>query len=62
MISLVNTKWIMGLCEGPLKNVYTDKEMLRCQQNWWTNLLLINNHYDENEMVCINVNQVGILD
>ncbi|KAL1502203.1 hypothetical protein ABEB36_007379 [Hypothenemus hampei] len=50
MMILCNTSWVMMFFDGPLNHFYSDKEFRRCQENWWANLLFINNHYNQNDM------------
>ncbi|KAJ8927007.1 hypothetical protein NQ314_020570 [Rhamnusium bicolor] len=50
MIGLGSTIWIVSLFYGPIKDLYSDLEYKRCQKNWWTSLLFINNHYNQHDM------------
>lgn len=40
------------LGDGPLWTERIGKEEARCHQNWWTNLLFINNYVHSNWQVC----------
>uniref|UniRef100_A0AAR5Q6D8 Acyltransferase 3 domain-containing protein n=1 Tax=Dendroctonus ponderosae TaxID=77166 RepID=A0AAR5Q6D8_DENPD len=50
MIMMASTSWIIANFPGPLRSEFSNKEFERCRKNWWTNLIFINNHYNENEM------------
>lgn len=52
MIGFGSTIWVVRLFYGPIKDLYSDLEYQRCQKNWWTTLLFINNHYNQHDMVC----------
>ncbi|KAJ8911702.1 hypothetical protein NQ315_013164, partial [Exocentrus adspersus] len=50
MLGLGSTIWIVRLFYGPIKDLYSDLEYGRCKKNWWTILLFINNHYNQDDM------------
>jgi peptidoglycan/LPS O-acetylase OafA/YrhL len=50
MVSLGSSIWIYGSFHGPVKDIYSDKEYQRCQENWWIIFLFLNNHYQQHDM------------
>nr|XP_023025743.1 O-acyltransferase like protein-like [Leptinotarsa decemlineata] len=50
MIGFGCTIWIVSMFYGPIKDLYSDLEYQRCQKNWWTSVLFINNHYNQYDM------------
>ncbi|XP_066151024.1 O-acyltransferase like protein-like [Euwallacea fornicatus] len=50
ILMILTSKQVIRLYDGPLRNFYSRKEVLRCRQNWWANFLFINNHYNESQM------------
>lgn len=51
MLGFGSTTWVVSLFYGPIKDLYSDLEYQRCQKNWWTTLLFVNNHYNQYDMV-----------
>lgn len=45
--------WLVHMGRGPFWDHMVGVEYRRCRQNWWTNLLYINNYVNKEEMVCI---------
>lgn len=43
------------LNDGPYWKIIVYKEVERCQKNWWTNVLFINNYINTDEQVNINI-------
>ncbi|CAH1164475.1 unnamed protein product [Phaedon cochleariae] len=50
MVGTGSTIWLVSFFYGPIKDLYADLELQRCQKNWWTSLLFINNHYNQHDM------------
>ncbi|KAI5733761.1 hypothetical protein M8J76_015589 [Diaphorina citri] len=43
--------WVLPyLNDGPLWKAIVLRESHRCQENWWTNILFVNNFFNENQM------------
>ncbi|XP_055604209.1 nose resistant to fluoxetine protein 6-like [Uranotaenia lowii] len=47
-VVLLHATWLIKLRDGPIWLRHHEKEMSNCRENWWTNLLYVNNHIESN--------------
>jgi hypothetical protein len=57
----IHSTWLVRLSRGPFWDQIVGEEYRSCRENWWTNLLYINNYVNRKRMVIIQLNNSTLL-